>query len=383
MTAGGLPVFVFAGGGTGGHLFPGLAIAEELVKRRPEARCVFLCSDRAIDTQILSVAKLGGAPVEFTALPAKPVAIRPRALMKFLASWGPSVRATRAVIRAASGPARLVSMGGFVAAPAVQGARAERVPVTLVNLDAVPGKANRWIANRAQAVFTAVTPARTFGRHPWVEVPPIVRAAGLATQPAADCRRELGLDPARPTLLVTGASQGAGSINQMMIALVQEDPSRIAAWQVIHQTGRDGVEQVRAAYASASIPALVEPFFTKMGLAWGAADLAVSRAGAGSVAEAWANCVPTIFMPYPYHKDEHQRFNAVPLERAGGAAIATDRIDPAANLREAGKTLEARLADPASRTAMRAALERLGPVDGAARIAQALLEPESSMRPSR
>ena len=372
---------MFAGGGTGGHLFPGLAIAEEIVKRRPGARCVFLCSDRAIDAQILSAAKLGGAPVEFKALPAKPVAVRPRAFMRFLASWGPSVRATRALIRAAAGPVRLVSMGGFVAAPAVQGARAERVPVTLVNLDAVPGKANRWIANRAEAVFTAVPPARTYGRHPWVEVPPIVRAQGLADRPAEDCRRELGLDPARPTLLITGASQGAGSINQMIVGFVNENASRLAGWQVIHQTGRDGVEDVRAAYGRASIPALVEPFLAKMGLAWGAADLAISRAGAGSVAEAWANRVPTIFMPYPYHKDEHQRFNAVPLERAGGAAIATDRIDPAANLREAGQALASRLADSASRAAMRSALERLGPVDGAARIAQALLESEPSMRP--
>jgi UDP-N-acetylglucosamine--N-acetylmuramyl-(pentapeptide) pyrophosphoryl-undecaprenol N-acetylglucosamine transferase len=366
-------VFVFAGGGTGGHLFPGLAIAEQIVERRPDARCVFLCSDRAIDAQILGAARLGGSPVEFHTLPAKPIAARPRALLKFLASWGPSVRGTRALIRRAGGPVRLVSMGGFVAAPAVQGARAEKVPVTLVNLDAIPGKANRWIARRAGQVFTAVTPARTYGPRAWVQVPPIVRAGGWARRPAAECRRDLGLDPARPTLLITGASQGAGSINQMMIALLHKDLSRFAGWQIIHQTGKDGIEEARSAYRASGIPALVEPFFTQMGLAWGAADLAVSRAGAGSVAEAWANRVPTIFMPYPYHKDQHQRFNALPLERAGAALLVADHVEPEANLREAGRALGALLADPSARNAMRAALDHLGPADGAARVGAALL----------
>jgi UDP-N-acetylglucosamine:LPS N-acetylglucosamine transferase len=224
-------------------------------------------------------------------------------------------------------------------------------------------------------VFTAVTPTRKYGPHDWLEVPPIVRSAGLAGRPAADCRRELGLDPARPTLLVTGASQGAGSINQMMIRFVKGEPSPLATWQIIHQTGRDGADEVRTAYAAAGVPALVEPFFTKMGLAWGAADLAVSRAGAGSVAEAWANRVPTVFMPYPYHADDHQKLNALPLERAGGAVVVTDHVDPDANLQGAGRALAARLGDAPARAAMRQALERLGPVDGAARVAAALVGP--------
>lgn len=366
------PVFVFAGGGTGGHLFPGLAIAEEILRRRADARCVFLCSDRAIDARILRAASLAGQPVEHTVLPAKPAVMRPVALARFITSWGPSVRMARGILSGITS-AKLISMGGFVAAPAVRAAITERVPVVLVNLDAVPGKANRWIARRAHQVFTAVVPVRTYGKVQWVEVPPIVRAEGLASRPAADCRRLLGLDPSRPTLLVTGASQGAGSINRLMIRFVESDPSRLAGWQVIHQTGQDGASEVRAAYASAGVPAMVEPFFDRMGLAWGAVDLAVSRAGAGSVAEAWANHVPTIFLPYPYHRDEHQRFNALPLEKAGGAVVVTDRIDPEANLAEAGSVLAERLADEGLRWAMRRALDSLGPADGAARVAAGLV----------
>ena len=359
------PVFLLAGGGTGGHLYPGLAIKEQLEAIGP-ARCVFLCSTRTLDAEIL---RKEGVP--FDTIPAAPMSSRPVGLVKFASSWGRAVRAARAIIRreAVHGPVQVVAMGGFVAAPCVQAARAERCPVTLVNLDAVPGKANRWIARHAGRIMTSVPVAGVR----WTNVPPIVRSAALVNLSSGECRRALGLDPDRPTLLVTGASQGARSINRLLIALLQRGRSAFdPAWQVIHQTGRGEDEAVRAAYADAAVPALVRPFFDTMGLAWGAADLAVSRAGAGSVAEAWAARVPTVFLPYPYHKDQHQRFNALPLEQAGGAMIAEDKIDEQANLPGAGRVIAHLMADAGARAEMRAALQRLGPVDGAARVARLL-----------
>ncbi len=110
-----------------------------------------------------------------------------------------------------------------------------------------------------------------------------------------------------------------------------------------------------------------------MGLAWRAADLALSRCGAGAVAEAWANRVPALFLPYPYHRDEHQRWNAQPLVDIGGALLERDRIDPALNAKAAGATLAALLRDPPRLRAMAAALERLGPADGADRAARRIL----------
>ncbi len=360
-------VFLFAGGGTGGHIFPALAIAERLAAIGG-GRAVFLCSDRPLDGEILRREK-----VEFRVTPAKPLALSVRGLARFARSWGGAVRAARAAIReACKGGARpeLVAMGGFVAAPAVRAARAERCPVILVNLDAVPGKANRWIARRAARVYTS---APVEGRG-WTPVPPIVRSAARAGRGAPECREAVGLSRDRPTLLVTGGSQGARSINELIARLLRGQRAAFEGWQAVHQCGAGEEAPVRAAYEHAGVPAIVRPFIEDMASAWGAADLAVSRAGAGSVAEAWANAVPTLFLPYPWHRDEHQRANAAPLESAGAAVIAKDLIDPARNAPEAGRALTALLADAQRRSAMRAAYARLGPADGADRIARALLE---------
>jgi UDP-N-acetylglucosamine--N-acetylmuramyl-(pentapeptide) pyrophosphoryl-undecaprenol N-acetylglucosamine transferase len=154
-----------------------------------------------------------------------------------------------------------------------------------------------------------------------------IRRRAIATGSPGKCRARLGLDVDRPTLLVTGASQGATSINEFMIALIQCDPKMFADWQVCHLSGQGADESMRAAYKRAKVRAVVQPFLNEMGLAWGAADLAISRAGASSVAEAAHNAVPTVFLPYPYHEDMHQKHNAQPLVDLGGAFIATDFID--------------------------------------------------------
>ncbi len=376
-------VFVFAGGGTGGHIYPGIAIAEALRRARPGVRCVFVCSNRPLDAKILTEERQ-----EFTVSPAMPLAVRPRGLLKFLSSWGPSVRQTRQLLSTLGPGARVVAMGGFVAAPSVQAARAMRRPVTLVNLDAIPGKANRWIARHAERVFSTSTiraerPER-FGA--WRVVPPIVRekarwvadptvevASGGAAKSSA--RAALGLDPERPVLMVTGGSQGARSLNAFVAAFFEAAPHASLArqWQVLHQTGKGEAEAVRAAYERAGVRALVLEFVSPMSPWWGAADLCVARAGAGNVAEAWANAVPTLFLPYPYHRDEHQRFNALTLVEAGACRMVKDLIDPVANLTSAGAELE-RFMAPESLASARAAFRSLGPADGAEQIARALLD---------
>ncbi|CAG0993296.1 UDP-N-acetylglucosamine--N-acetylmuramyl-(pentapeptide) pyrophosphoryl-undecaprenol N-acetylglucosamine transferase [Phycisphaerales bacterium] len=370
-----MTTFIFAGGGTGGHIFPALGIAEALVAARPGSRLRFLVSQRPLDAEILGKERLAGAPADFCPIPAQPFSLRPGAFLRFITWWGASVRAGREAIRAAraEGPVVVVAMGGFVAAPVVQAARVEKVPAILINLDAVPGKANRWIAQHVRRVLTAAPLSPGHERPGWEAIPPIVRAGAVCDLAQAECRREFGLVPDRPTLLVTGGSQGAGSVNALLGALAAMPDSPMRGWQVIHQSGKGAAEEVRATYRQAGVGAWVGEFIDRMGVAWGAADLAVSRAGAGSVAEAWANRVPTLFMPYPYHRDQHQSHNARVLVEAGGAVLAADLIDPGRNVRGAGEELRGLLADVRRREAMRKALEGLGPAEGAARAAEAVM----------
>jgi UDP-N-acetylglucosamine:LPS N-acetylglucosamine transferase len=364
---------LFAGGGTGGHIFPNLATLEALQADGgvpPTAH--FLLSDRTIDASI--AAELGLA---FTALPARPFGLSPRTLYRFVTHWGGSVREARRVIRdhKARGRVVVVATGGFVSAPCVQAARAERVPVVMVNLDAVPGRANRWAAGHAAKVLTAATVAKGPGRN-WTTIPPIVRAAARAPGDPAHCRKLLGLDADLSVLLVTGASLGARSINQLMGKLAFDERPAFSGWQILHQTGGTDADAQACAetYKQAGIRAVVQPFVKNMGLWWGAAELALGRCGAGIVAEAWANTVPAVFMPYPYHKDEHQRANAQPLAAVGAAEIVTDLIDPAANAKGVGATLVALLTNPGRRDEMRKACASLGPANGAERVAAAVRE---------
>lgn len=371
-------VFLFAGGGTGGHIYPGLAIAEALGRLAPAAgrgavEAKFLCSDRGIDARILSQ-----AGVAFFAVAAKPLGLRPRTLVRFLRGWGPTIRSARAEVRAARArglePA-VVAMGGFVAAPCAQAARAERCPLWLVNLDAVPGKANRWIAGRVAPgkLLTSAPVGSAFARS-WRVVPPIVRAGtALSAMTRAEARTGLGLNPQTPTLMVSGGSQGAASVNLLMAALARSRPGALSGWQVLHQSGEDDNTALENAYTVAGVKAVVTRFVSAMGVWWRAADLAVGRCGAGTVAEAWANGVPAVFLPYPFHRDQHQRANAAPLVSAGAAVVCDDLVSAEANLPVAGAVIADLLTDGARREGMRQSAERLGPADGAERVARALL----------
>ena len=187
------------------------------------------------------------------------------------------------------------------------------------------------------------------------------------------CREQLGLDPDVPTLLVTGASQGARSINTLVTELAAAEPGLLPGWQVLHLAGSGEDEPVRAAWRAVGIRAVVRPFLHGMGPAWGAADLAVSRAGASSVAEAWANAVPTLFVPYPHHRDRHQHRNAEPMAAAGGAVVETDAGDPAFSGAGPGVTLRSLIRDEPRRQSMRAALRARPAPDAAGTVARMLL----------
>lgn len=354
---------VFAGGGTGGHISPGLAIAERLHEIAPGTSCVFLCSDRDVDAMMLTEA---GA--SFTPVPAMVPSIRPVAAIRFALRHRKCVQLASQSLRRVKAT-QVVSLGGFVTAPVVAAARREGIPVTLVNLDVVPGRANRWIARHASRLWTAVPTAED-----WRVVGFPVRQGAIAVSDAVACRERLGLAASRPTLLVTGASQGAGTINEVMPLLRSLHPEWFDGWQILHLAGPGRDATVRQSYGDASAVHVI-PFVHRMGDVWGAADLAISRSGASSVAEAMINRVPTVFLPYPYHADQHQRLNALPWVERGAAWLMEDVIDVERNARCLGEILEP-LIRPGSPglDAARAAIDRDPPPDAASSIASMLLD---------
>lgn len=366
----GNPTIILAGGGTGGHISPGLAIAERIRMISPGARLVFACSTRAIDASMLREA---GA--EFSPIRAQGFGSHPRQAVRFLLSL---IRARRDAdeLIARTKPAWVVSLGGFVTPPVVAAARRRNVPVLLVNLDATPGRANRWVAKRATKVVSAVAVSELPGFASAVIGMPIRRIA-IAPASTELCRAELGLDPATPVLLITGASQGAQSLNDLGLELARTHASAFKEWQVLHLCGANpagGIARYERAWREAGVRAAVVPFLYRIGVAWGAAELALSRAGASSVAEAQANRIPTLFAPYPFHHDLHQRANAMPLVNAGAAALELDLVDPAKNMSGLGAVLVRLMGSAQQRAQMRRALAEIPPPDSAEQIAEYLLD---------
>ncbi|MDF1810275.1 MAG: UDP-N-acetylglucosamine--N-acetylmuramyl-(pentapeptide) pyrophosphoryl-undecaprenol N-acetylglucosamine transferase [Phycisphaerales bacterium] len=364
--------FLFAGGGTGGHIYPALAIIEQLRLSDPDVDVSILCSTRPVDHEILSK-----HDVDYDTISAMPISTRPGGMIRFIKSWNPSVSKTQKHIRRlkeTNDEVILVAMGGFVAAPAAKAGHKENVPVVLVNLDAIPGKANVLIGKRATGIYSA---AQIEGFKNWQRVRPIVRQSTLSIQTKGESRRAFDLDEATNTLLITGGSQGATSINHFVEQMIIHRPESLLGWQVIHQVGgkltEDEIETLRAIYDEAGINAWVERYIDSMGNALNAADLGVARCGAGSVAECWASKLPVVFFPYPYHKDEHQRHNAAILSNAGAALILTDHVDAQQNLEAHHKELMRLLQNESSLRQMSRAYEELPTPDGADAIAKGLM----------
>ncbi|MCH9688763.1 MAG: UDP-N-acetylglucosamine--N-acetylmuramyl-(pentapeptide) pyrophosphoryl-undecaprenol N-acetylglucosamine transferase [Deltaproteobacteria bacterium] len=317
---------LLAGGGTGGHIYPNVGIVEALRERRPHARVHMLVSNRPGDAAIMERV---GEP--WTAIPVRPLPNlrRPWEALPFARDWRRSTTQLRKLLHEQRIGA-VVATGGFVSGPALVTASARKLPRAMVNLDAVPGQANRLLVRRCSRVFTAYRSDALPGAEV-IGLP--LRGASVGDDDRAVARAAVGLDPAKPVLFVTGATHGATSVIEALVALTRRSQfvDTMQSWQVLHQCGTYDVAALQATYDTAGVRATVVDYLQAMGQAWAAADLAVSRAGAGSVAEAWANATPTVFLPNPYHRDQHQRHNAEPMVDGGGAVLVGDEIDAERN----------------------------------------------------
>ena len=344
------PTYIFAGGGTGGHLYPALAVAEQLLDTRGDAAIVFACSNRPIDRRVLATLDYAMVPQ-----PIRPLPKRLRSAPGFLLSWWQSRKLARTLLRDLK-PAAVLGAGGFAAAPLVKEASKSGIRTAMLNPDAVPGKANRYLAKYVDVMFTQFDSTasglapETAARARTVGCP--IRS-GFAHADRSEAMDYFSLDPGRKTLLVNGGSQGAMTIN-VAVAMLADDLGEFAdSWQMLHVTGLSQVTEVADPTPGQAIPSTVLNYCDRMDLAYAAADLALCRGGASTTAELAASGTPAIIMPYPYHTDEHQRLNAAPMEECGAAIVCKDAADGPANARMLREHLIALLNDPDRMESMR------------------------------
>lgn len=355
---------LLAGGGTAGHVNPLLALAAELRRRDPDRPVLALGTAAGLEAELLPA-----AGIEMVEVPRVPLPRRPSAdLLRLPGRLRGAVRTARdAIERADAGV--VVGFGGYVATPAYLAAR-RRVPIVIHEQNARPGLANRLGARWARSVAvtfpgTALPGAVVTGLPLRAAVADLVaaRTADPAAARVAAARR-LGLDPALPTLLVTGGSLGALSVNT---AVAGAAGTLLPHAQVLHLTGRGKAEAVRAAVAGLPGAERYHPleYLGEMELALAVADLVVCRAGAGTVSELAALGLPAVYVPLPVGNGEQRRNAAGVVEAGGGLLVADADLTPG----WVAERVPALLADRVRLAAMARAAAASGVVDGAARLA--------------
>jgi UDP-N-acetylglucosamine--N-acetylmuramyl-(pentapeptide) pyrophosphoryl-undecaprenol N-acetylglucosamine transferase len=347
--------FLIAGGGTGGHLFPGIALAQELVRRSGDNRVLFVGTARGIETTAVPRAGFELALLPVTGLRRKGVL----GLIAGLARLPVALWQAFSLVRRFR-PSVAVSVGGYAAGPAVLAARLTGVPCVVMEQNAVAGLTNRMLGTIAAHVVVPL-PTTAFGKHK-------VRVLGNPVRQDLLPVREAGYAPHDPVrVLVFGGSLGAKALNDAMIAAAPRLATFTPAVKVVHQTGSADFARVAAAYEAAGVTAVsAQAFIHDMATAYREADLVVSRAGATTVAELTVCGRPSILVPYPFAVDDHQTAHARQLE-AGGAAVHLPQTELSV---ERLLSLLAELAGDRQRLErMAAAARALGKPDAAARIA--------------
>ena len=299
---------IIAGGGTGGHVIPALAIAQQL-KKQFGAEILFIGTARGIETRLVPQA---GFPLQLIQVGAlKNVSLMTRAKTMF-----DLPRAISACSRMLTefDPEVVIGVGGYASGPAMVAALRRRLPTLAFEPNVVPGFANRMIARWVSAAAVHFEETCQYFPH--------CRVTGVPVRPAffSISTKTSGA----PTLLVFGGSQGARAINNAMIESLPGLRANIPGIHIIHQTGERDYDRVLAAYQQSGISGEVHKFIDDMPTTFARADLLVCRSGASTVGEITAAAKPAIFVPFPAAADDHQNVNARALERAGAAVVVEE-----------------------------------------------------------
>lgn len=370
---------IVAGGGTGGHLFPGLAVAEELRRRLGQVELLFVGTRKGIEARVLPEK---GERVEF--LEVTPLKGRgPVDLLRSVARLPTALSAARGIVRDFA-PDLVVGVGGYAAGPVVAAAKTLGIPTAILEQNAHVGLTNRWLSKVVDRAYVSFEETlERFGAGARLLGNP-VRADLVALAHRASTDPE-GFEARANTVLILGGSQGASALNEAVPAALALLKSRHPDLRIVHQCGRAGEEDVRAAYASHGLKADVRPFIDDMASAYGSAALVIARAGATTLAELSALGRPSILVPYPFAAEDHQTKNARALESAGAAiCLPQDQLSS----ERLAAAVDSVLGDVSARGLMAEAARGLGRPDAAAAIVDDVCEwlgwtpPPSSQTPT-
>ena len=355
---------LIAGGGTGGHVYPGIAVAEELRRIRPDAEVLFVGGRRGVEAQAVPESGFRIRFVQTRGLPRRAWWRWPGAVLTNLIGFVQAL-----VLVALERPSVVLGTGGYVSGPVSLAAVLLRRPLILQEQNSIPGLANRWLARVADEVHLSFTEARAyFARKDNLKVTGNPVRSYILGGDRATAIAEFGLTEGRPTVFVFGGSRGAHRINEASIEAMRRLSGRVDV-QFILQTGRDDFEWAKQAVETEHLPARVLPYLRQIHLAYAVADLVVCRSGAMTLAEIAACGTPAILVPYPHAAHNHQEINARNLVERGAATLVLDRE---LNGERLAREIAHLLADRQTLRRMSAHARTFARLDAAERLARSL-----------
>ena len=301
--------------------------------------------------------------------------MHPKKFVRFFAQFVKSYYFVKQILEPYKRDAVVIGTGGFVAGPVVMAACLLKIPVYLINVDSVPGKANRFLGQFAKKVFVQFEDTAEFFKKNCVQVVGCPLREEFERPDAHKAFSDLALEENKKVVLVTGASSGSMNINKAVLSIAGELSEFADQWQIVHLTGHLHIEQVQEAACGLDITYHAVDYYDDMPSLLATADIVVGRAGAVSVAEYAAAGKPAICIPYPYHKDRHQYRNAQKLVDAGAAVIVEDNVEsPSQTTQDLLDALKVLMSDGSKRQAMTNAAQRMGKTQSAELICRVIMQ---------
>ena len=309
--------FVVTGGGTGGHIYPAIAICKELSKLEPDLKILYIGGKIQREASIIPNFGLDFAPIDVEYFPRR----LSKRIFKFMYKVPMGFFQSLSIMKKFS-PHVVIGTGGYVCGPVLLGAAILRIPILIQEQNALPGITNRIMGRWAAEIHVPFEEAVRYFSPEKVKITPNPIREGLTDVTGG--REKFGLSHDKFTISFIGGSQGASSINKAAVEAFKRLIHLASSIQIIHQTGNHDFQSIKEEYDKLPFTAVVQPYFDNIEYLYSATDLVVCRSGAMTLAEIAACGIPAILVPYPYSAEGHQIFNAQAIEKSGAGIMIRD-----------------------------------------------------------